>query len=344
MSGGVDSATSAALLLSEGYQVTGVTCVFQDNAATRASIEAAREVCVFLGIDHVVYDAQDAFDETVIQPFIHDCACGLTPSPCVTCNRFCKIPTLCEAAHELGCEKVATGHYARVVQDLETGRFTLKRALDENKDQTYMLSLLTQEQLERLILPLGGMTKLEVRSYAEQLGIPVAHREESQDLCFIEGDYRDFLTDNGVEDNPGDILLSSGEVIGRHDGIHRYTLGQRKGLGVALGEPHFVIAKDSSDNTVTLAPKDKTLIKAVEVRDMNWMIEPNSDTCSAKIRYRSRPAAARIEAVGDDSLADRIRVIFNEPQSLTAPGQCCALYQASTLLGGGIIDAIEFAQ
>ncbi|WP_275556934.1 tRNA 2-thiouridine(34) synthase MnmA [Anaerotardibacter muris] len=341
LSGGVDSATSAALLLSEGYRVTGVTCVFHDDEASLAAVAAAEDVCRFLGIDHVVYEAQQAFDEVVVQPFINDCCAGLTPSPCVTCNRFCKIPVLCQAADDLGCEKIATGHYARVVEDLDTGRLTLKRALDETKDQTYMLSLLTQEQLSRLVLPLGGFTKAEVRHYAEEQGIPVAHRPESQDLCFIAGDYRDFLLDVGVQDDPGPIRTLDGVEVGTHEGLHRYTLGQRKGLGVALGEPQFVVDKDVEDNAVIIAPKERAFISAFEVGDLNWMLAmPKADeTCTVKIRYRSAPVVARVEPLVDG----RVRAVFNEPQSLTAPGQCCAFYQSNVLLGGGIIDKVVFS-
>ncbi len=340
LSGGVDSATSAALLLSEGYRVTGITCVFHDGGDARATIEAAGAVCRHLGIDHVVYEVQDIFDRNVIQPFIKDCAAGLTPAPCVTCNRYCKIPVLCLIADELGCDKIATGHYARVVRDLDTGRFALKRALDESKDQTYMLSLLLQAQLERLVLPLGGYTKPEVRHYAEQQGIPVAHRPESQDLCFVEGDYRDFLAQQGVKGVPGSIITSEGERVGTHEGLHRYTLGQRKGLGVAMGEPYFVVDKDVQTNTLTIAPKQHTLIEAVEVADLNWMLDRPAEPCMVKIRYRSKPALAQVNSLSDQ----RVRVEFNEPQSLTAPGQCCAFYSGSMLLGGGIIDKVIFSE
>ena len=286
----------------------------------------------------MVYEAQQVFDEVVVQPFIEECQAGLTPSPCVTCNRFCKIPVLCKAADDLGCNKIATGHYARVVEDLDTGRFALKRALDETKDQTYMLSLLTQEQLARLVLPLGGYTKAEVRHYAEERGIPVAHRPESQDLCFVAGDYRDFLLEAGVQDDQGSILTLDGEVVGRHEGLHRYTLGQRKGLGVALGEPQFVVGKDAEANALIIAPKEQAFITAVEVGETNWMLSAPTEPCTVKIRYRSAPVLATVSPLD----ADRVRVTFNEPQTLTAPGQCCAFYQGNVLLGGGIIDKVVF--
>lgn len=366
LSGGVDSATSAALLLSQGYRVTGVTCVFNDADAGTASLKtntiaAAESVCRALGIDHVVYDVREVFREQVIDPFITDCAQGLTPAPCVTCNRFCKIPVLCQAADELGCEKIATGHYARVVEDTALHRFTLKRALDEAKDQTYMLSLLKQDQLSRLVLPLGGYTKQEVRQYALDQGIPVANRPESQDLCFVAGDYRDFLIEQGITDDPGPIMTRDGEVVGTHHGIHHFTLGQRKGLGVAMGEPYFVVDKDVQAKSVTIAPKDRAFISAVEVRALNWMLPCPSEPCSVKIRYRSKPALARVIPLGTDRSLDTsrspnhqadgdpsfsagcVRVEFFEPQALTAPGQCCAFYQGSVLIGGGIIDTVTFS-
>lgn len=339
LSGGVDSATSAALLLSEGYRVVGVTCIFQDDDEAASTVKAAEAVCRHLGIDHVVYEAQKIFAEQVIAPFVHDLAEGFTPAPCVTCNRYCKIPVLCHAADELGCDKIATGHYARVIQDLETGRFALKRALDESKDQTYMLSLLTQEQLSRLVLPLGGYTKSEVRMYAAEQNIPVAHRPESQDLCFVDGDYRDFLRGAGIEDRPGKILTVEGTVVGEHSGLHRYTLGQRKGLGLALGEPYFVIAKDAATNTLTIAPKEQAFIAAVEVDQLNCMLDAPNDRCSVKIRYRSKPAPARLTSLE----SGRMRVEFDTPQAITAPGQCCAFYQGSMLFGGGIIDRVVFS-
>ena len=352
LSGGVDSATSAALLLSQGYRVTGVTCIFNDADAGSATegmsaglsgqpgqsstIAAAEAVCRALGIDHVVYDAREVFRDQVIDPFVADCAQGLTPSPCVTCNRFCKIPLLCQAADELGCEKIATGHYARVVEDTVLHRFALKRALDETKDQTYMLALLTQEQLSRLVLPLGGYTKQEVRQYALEQGIPVAKRPESQDLCFVLGELDDFLAEQGIADESGPIVTRTGEVVGEHQGIHHFTLGQRKGLGVALGEPYFVVGKDAREKSITIAPKEQAFISAVEVVDLNWMLPLPTEPCSVKIRYRSKPVLAHLKALEDD----RVRVQFFEPQILTAPGQCCAFYQGSVLLGGGIIDTV----
>lgn len=328
--------------MSEGYRVYGVTAAFHTDDATAQAIEDAREVCRFLGIDHVVYEAQGLFDQEVIQPFCSMCAEGSTPSPCVFCNRFCKIPLLERAALDLGCEYVATGHYARVVTLPDCGRYALKTALDHSKDQSYMLSLLTQEQLSKLVLPLGGYTKTEIRFHAESLGIPVAHRPDSQDLCFIKDDYRDFLLSRGVEDKPGVIVTKDGRVVGEHQGLHRYTLGQRKGLGVALGEPCFVLEKNTQDNTLVIGFKEDSYLSSVTVSGMNWIAfdtAPQLFECSVKIRYRSEPVPCSVRHDGNNT----IRIDFHSPQSLTATGQYAVCYQGDLLLGGGMISAVEFA-
>ena len=243
MSGGVDSAVSAALLMRAGYEVVGVTCRFTDDAAADRAVGDAAAVCARLGLRHVEWDCAALFESAVVQPFVDAYAAGLTPSPCVGCNACCKLPSLLAAADELGCESVATGHYARIAQLADSGRYVVKCALDARKDQSYMLALLSQEQLARLVLPLGGTTKAEVRVLAADLGLPVAEKPESQDVCFIEGDYRAFLRARGVDDRPGTIVDCAGAVLGRHDGLANYTVGQRKGIGVAAPEPYYVVAK-----------------------------------------------------------------------------------------------------
>ena len=233
MSGGVDSAVSAALLMRAGYEVVGVTCRFRDNAATERAAADAAAVCSQLGIRHEAPGCVGEFERCVVEPFVSSYAAGLTPSPCVGCNARCKMPALVRVAGELGCDRIATGHYARIARLSDSGRFVVKRALDARKDQSYMLSLLSQEQLARLVLPLGAMTKAEVRVIAADLGLVVAEKAESQDNCFIEGDYRPFLRARGVEDAPGDIVDRMGNVLGCHEGLANYTVGQRKGIGVA---------------------------------------------------------------------------------------------------------------
>ena len=214
MSGGVDSAVSAALLMRAGYEVVGVTCRFRDNAATERAAADAAAVCSQLGIRHEAPGCVGEFERCVVEPFVSSYAAGLTPSPCVGCNARCKMPALVRVADELGCDRIATGHYARIARLSDSGRFVVKRALDARKDQSYMLSLLSQEQLARLVLPLGAMTKAEVRVIAADLGLVVAEKAESQDNCFIEGDYRPFLRARGVEDAPGDIVDRMGNVLG----------------------------------------------------------------------------------------------------------------------------------
>ena len=243
MSGGVDSAVSAALLMRAGYEVVGVTCRFRDNAATERAAADAAAVCSQLGIRHETPECVGEFERCVVEPFVSSYAAGLTPSPCVGCNARCKMPALVRVADELGCDRIATGHYARIARLSDSGRFVVKRALDARKDQSYMLSLLSQEQLARLVLPLGAMTKAEVRVIAADLGLVVAEKAESQDNCFIEGDYRPFLRARGVEDAPGDIVDRMGNVLGCHEGLANYTVGQRKGIGVAGPEPYYVVEK-----------------------------------------------------------------------------------------------------
>jgi len=223
MSGGVDSAVSAALLMRAGYEVVGVTCRFRDNAATERAAADAAAVCNQLGIRHEAPECVGEFERCVVEPFVSSYAAGLTPSPCVGCNARCKMPALVRVADELGCDRIATGHYARIARLSDSGRFVVKRALDARKDQSYMLSLLSQEQLARLVLPLGAMTKAEVRVIAADLGLVVAEKAESQDNCFIEGDYRPFLRARGVEDAPGAIVDRMGNVLGCHEGLANYT-------------------------------------------------------------------------------------------------------------------------
>lgn len=342
MSGGVDSAVTAALLLRAGFEVVGVTCRFQDgDAADRASADAAA-VCSLLGIRHVEHPSVEPFARCVVEPFIEAYAHGLTPSPCVECNARCKVPSLLQAADELECDRVATGHYARIAQLAQSRRFVVKTALDARKDQSYMLALLSQEQLARLVLPLGGMTKAEVRVMAADLGLPVAEKPESQDNCFVEGDYRDFLRERGVEDKPGDIVDASGTVLGRHEGLANYTVGQRKGIGVAGPEPYYVLEKRLAQNELVVGVAREALVGAVSVGSMNWQAFETLDAprdAMAKLRYRSRPAACIMEPEG----GKRVRIALRSPQPTTAPGQYAVLYEGDTVLGGGMIEEVEQA-
>lgn len=342
MSGGVDSAVSAALLLRAGFEVVGVTCRFHDDAATSRAVADAAAVCVRLGIEHLVWGAEDVFERCVIGPFVEAYAQGFTPSPCIACNASCKLPALLAAAEEAGCERVATGHYARIAQLAESGRYVVKTALDVRKDQSYMMALLSQEQLARLVLPLGAMTKAEVRILAADLGLPVAEKPESQDNCFVEGDYRDFLRERGVEGTPGNVVDRAGRVLGQHTGLPNYTVGQRKGIGIAAAEPYYVVEKRVGANELVVGFADEALVGAVRVGHMNWQaVELLDETREAmgKLRYRSRAVPCIIEPEG----TERVRIVLRSPQPTTAPGQYAVLYEGDTVLGGGMIEEVEQA-
>lgn len=342
MSGGVDSAVAASLLQRSGYEVVGVTCLFQDDEASKRAATDAAAVCACLGIEHVVWLCESAFEQCVIDPFVHAYAQGLTPSPCVECNARCKIPQLMAAADKHGCAQVATGHYARIAHLLDNERFVVKTALDARKDQSYMLALLSQEQLARLVLPLGAMTKAEVRIVADDLELPVAHKAESQDVCFIEDDYRAFLHTRGVQDTPGNIVNRAGDVLGHHQGLANFTVGQRKGLGIAAPQPYYVIEKRPQTAEVVVGFAAETTISGVWVGQINWQAFQNPGKpleAFVKLRYRSRAVACIMnpEETGGAYLALR------SPQPTTAPGQYAVLYAGDTVLGGGMIKEVEQA-
>ncbi|MEG0096544.1 MAG: tRNA 2-thiouridine(34) synthase MnmA [Raoultibacter sp.] len=334
MSGGVDSATSAAVLLRAGYRVLGVTCLFLPTLEADASARDAAAVCKLLGIPHITRDCTAGFSRSVVTPFVADYAAGLTPSPCVRCNQHCKIPALVEVAEEEGCDRIATGHYARIAQLRPSGRFVVKTALDESKDQSYMLSMLSQEQLSRLVFPLGGTTKAMVRVMADDLGLPVAEKPESQDICFIEGDYANFLHDQGIPSTPGAIVSSEGIMLGQHRGLIHYTVGQRKGIGLAAPEPYYVIEKRAETNELVVGFQQETFIDSVVVGQVNWQAFERLEgelECMCKLRYRSRAVACVVEALSEDT----VRVRMRSPQPSTAPGQFAVFYEGSTVLGGG---------
>ncbi|MCI8468949.1 MAG: tRNA 2-thiouridine(34) synthase MnmA [Eggerthellaceae bacterium] len=338
MSGGVDSSVAVAALQAEGYEVTGVTLRMQDTPDVDASCRDAAAVCERLGARHVAVDATAAFDEAVVAPFAAAYAAGLTPSPCVGCNAAVKLPGLLRAADELGCEAVATGHYARVGQ-LAGGRRAVLAALDHRKDQSYMLALLTQDQLARLVLPLGGMTKLAVRAAAAEMGLAVADKPESQDICFAPEGYRAFLAGRGGLGEPGPIVRRDGAVVGRHEGLAGYTVGQRKGIGVAGPEPYYVLERRVADNALVVGPADEALLRRVGTGPVNWQAVEAPDApleAMVKLRYRSEPTACIITPNEGGGASVELR----EPQPLTAPGQWAVFYQGSTVLGGAMIEEV----
>ena len=336
VSGGVDSAVSISILKSMGYEVVGITCIFDKNEKTDISIRDAKSVCESLGIVHHVYDASEDFSKIVLDDFVSSYECGLTPSPCVVCNAGCKFPSLFSAAKKYNCDYVATGHYARIHYDDSSMRYCVKEATDQSKDQSYMLCMLSQEQLSKVVFPLGNMNKTQVRSIAKELGLVVADKPESQDLCFTSGGYIDYLLDAGIKQEPGDIVDMSGTVLGKHNGLFRYTIGQRKGIGIAAAYPYYVVQKNVENNQLVLGFKDCSYTSSVTVKHLNWQ---NLDSlnceldCEVKLRYRSKKSPATLIPIGNGE----VQISLHEPESLTSPGQFAVFYEGDKIIGSGVI-------
>jgi tRNA-specific 2-thiouridylase len=328
MSGGVDSAVSAYLLQKQGYQVSGATLVLHNCIKTE--VEDAKKICAFLGIDHFVFEFKQKFEEIVIKNFIDSYISAKTPNPCIICNENIKFGVLLEKASELGFEKLATGHYA--VIERENGVFKLKKGKDAQKDQSYVLYRLGSEQLSGVLFPLGGLSKAEVRKIAKEASLPSAEREESQENCFIEGSYTDFLLDNlGTSKvSPGDIFDMQGRKLGKHKGLIYYTVGQRSGLGITTEKPAYVIKIDVLNNALIVGEKEDIYSKEMEVEDMKWPSgEPEFPfEAEVKIRRMHKPAKA---------LVYEDKVVFDEPQGAVTPGQSAVFYDKDTVIGGGII-------
>lgn len=341
MSGGVDSSAAACLMQAEGFRCQGATMrlLKWDDGRNAADAEA---VCLRLGIPFTVLDMVREFEEAVIEPFVRVYQAGGTPNPCVYCNRRIKFSRLMEAAEEVGLQFVATGHYARVERDPGSGRWRLKKALDAGRDQSYFLYTLTQRQLAHTRFPLGGMEKRQVRELAERQGFVNAQRRDSQDICFIpDGDYGAFIESyTGEAFSAGDFLDREGRAVGRHRGAARYTLGQRKGLGLAMGAPVYVCGKSMSGNTVTVGPEDVLYTRTVRAKGMNWIpfeALRSPLRVTAKTRYRQREQAATVYPEG----AHGARVEFDAPQRAVTPGQALVLYDGDTVVGGGTITGTE---
>ncbi len=336
LSGGVDSSVAAARLLEEGH-----TCV---GARMRLYAEApndeadARAVAEALGIPFHILDLSERFETCVIHGFVEAYANGRTPNPCVACNRYLKFDSFFREAQELGCDTLATGHYARVERDPVSGRFLLRTALDASKDQSYVLYTLTQEQLAHARFPLGTLRKADVRRIASARGLKNADRPESQDICFIpDGDYSAFIERFTGQSFPeGDFIDRDGHVLGRHRGIIHYTVGQRKGLGVAFGKPMYVLRVNAEDNTVTLGTNEELFTDTLLARDINLIARDHLDAptrVTAKVRYRHPAQPATAEQLDGDTL----RVVFDEPQRAITPGQSVVLYDGDIVVGGGCI-------
>lgn len=338
MSGGVDSSVTAALLLRRGWQVLGATMQLCPGEGISETFADARRVADALGINHLFLDCRAEFEESVIRPFVDAYESGLTPNPCIQCNRALKFGILLDKATALGCQVIATGHYARIRRDPDTGRYLLYKAADRAKDQTYFLAGLNQHQLAHAAFPLGELTKSEVRAIAEEIGLVNAHRRDSQDICFIpDGDYASFLRRYTGKVYPeGDYLDLAGNVVGRHKGAVNYTLGQRKGLGIALGAPVYVCAKDMEKSTVTLGPNEALYSPALVARDWNWLPFPALEApmeVTAKIRHSQTEIPATVTPLPDGTA----RVDFAAPQRAVTPGQAVVLYQGDLVIGSGTI-------
>ena len=346
MSGGVDSSLAAKLTLDMEFDCIGCTMKLYDNDDINAphgktccsldDVEDARAVANRLGIPFYVFNFKEEFKDKVINNFINSYEEGRTPNPCIECNKHLKFDKLFDRAHELGYDYVVTGHYARVESD--GNRFYLKKAVDENKDQSYVLYSLTQEQLSHVMFPLGNFSKTTVREMASENNFVNAAKPDSQDICFIpDGDYAAFMERNtGKIYEPGNFIDVNGNVLGQHKGIIRYTVGQRKGLGIALGTPMYVKRVNIKDNTVTLASDAELFSKEVLVDNVNWTsgVCPTTEfNCKAKIRYRHKEQPCQVFPITSTS----IKIVFDEPQRAPTPGQSAVLYDGDIVLGGGII-------
>ena len=346
MSGGVDSAAAALLIKSAGYDTAGITMKLYsdtelitdtDSGSLNADITDAKATADALGIPHFVSSLGDTFRECVINKFISDYKSGATPNPCVECNRYIKFDKLLDVATSMGYDRLATGHYARIEQD-PSGRYLIKTAADRSKDQSYVLWSLTQERLSRILLPLGGYTKAEIREFAAEQGFINAHKSDSQDICFIpDGDYANFIFRCTGESFPeGDFVDVNGNILGRHSGMIRYTVGQRKGLGIALGKPMFVKSKDPIANTVTLCENDELFSRRLTASRINFIACDDMFTptrVEAKIRYKHDASPATVTQTD----AEHFVLEFDKPQRAIAKGQSVVLYDGDTLVGGGII-------
>jgi len=371
MSGGVDSSAVAAMLRDQGYSIVGLTMQLwnqrrlaghagmpesvQGRCCSIDDVYDARRVAETIGIPYYVVNHEARFERDVVKPFVSEYLAGRTPIPCSLCNNFLKFDEFLIMARQIGAEKIATGHYARVSYAEDAGRWLLQRPVDRAKDQTYFLFGLTQEQLSRTLFPLGGMTKAEVREVARQHGLASAEKPESQEICFVPGgDYKRFieayLEEQGepLPDSSGELVTTTGETIGEHSGIHNFTVGQRKGLGVATGSPLYVIqikpaanaasgaASDSDANQVVLGPDELLYSKTLRARDLNWisieaLMEPLR--VSVKIRHRHEPAMARIK----NTAPGEVTATFDQPQRAITPGQAAVFYDGEVVVGGGWI-------
>ena len=341
MSGGVDSSLCAALLQEQGYEVLGITMRLSDDSREMNSVSSAatdaRRVADFLGIEHVVADFRTLFSDKVVDYFLTEYLTARTPNPCVICNRFLKFGELFSFAREKGADFLATGHYVRVEKE-EDGAFALKKGRDEKKDQSYVLYRLPREILSHILFPLGSYRKEETRALAQKLSLPVANKAESQEICFVpEDDYKAYLSQHRPHRfRAGDIVDMQGQILGQHRGLPFYTIGQRKGLGIAAAHPLYVIALDEANNRVIVGRNEELYASSLFASDVNWLMEEPTQEISvhAKIRYGSREVQANVLPLEDGA----VKVSFLEPQRAVTPGQSVVFYSGERLVGGATIE------
>lgn len=344
LSGGVDSSTAAAILHNQGYEVIGLTLWLmkgKGQCCSEGMVDAAK-ICEQLGVPHHVVDIREVFQTYIVDYLVSGYSAGITPLPCSQCNKAVKFgPMLHYSRENLDCDKIATGHYARINFNPDTGRYELLRAFDRNKDQTYFLYDLSQEILAGVVFPLGELQKSDTRRIAAEQELETADKPESQDLCLVEsnGSMRAFL-DKYLAPKEGDIVDIEGKILGKHDGIHHYTIGQRKGLGIAAPEPLYVIAIDAVNNRVVVGDRTKATKPECNVRGVNWvsMAEPSSPIrAEVQVRYRTKPVPVTVIPLENS----HARIVFDEPQFSITPGQAAVWYDGEKVLGGGLIEVFD---
>jgi len=339
MSGGVDSSTTAYLLKKQGFNVTGITLAMfnENNLDFQKNVKDAKDTCKLLDIPHLVFNVEKDFKKYVIDYFISEYENGRTPNPCVICNRFVKFEGLLLKADELGIKHISTGHYASVEE--KNGKYLLKKGIDDKKDQSYFLYNLTQKQLSRSIFPLGQYTKKQVRDIAQKAKLPVSHKNESQEICFIkDNNYKKFINEHKTKNMPkGEFVDSKGNVLGYHSGITNYTVGQRRKLGISIGKPMYVLDIDKENNRILLGSNKELFSTHLIAKDLNWIMIDKLEKemeVKAKIRYGAKPADAAIYPLE----SNRVKVIFTTAQRAITKGQAVVFYNDQYVVGGGIIS------
>ncbi|HBN84227.1 MAG TPA: tRNA 2-thiouridine(34) synthase MnmA [Clostridiales bacterium] len=347
MSGGVDSTVAAAILQEQGYKVIGVTLKLWDDdnqaeynktCCSLEDIDDARNAAYDLGIPYYVLNMKELFLEEVVNPFVDSYLKGFTPNPCIICNQKIKFEAMLKKALSMDIDYIATGHYVQKQVDAQTGRYVLKKAVDLTKDQSYVLYMLSQEQLERSLFPLGSYKKSQVREIAAKMNLKVSVKPDSQDICFVgKGNYADFIINRTDEKIlPGSFTDTAGNVIGTHQGLIRYTVGQRKGLGTTFGRPMYVVEKRKEDNTIVLGTKDEAVFPGLMADRMNYLLfEELTSPIKAKVKVRYKAQEADAVIVPLESC--QAKIVFDQPQPYVAPGQGVVIYQEDMVIGGGTI-------